>query len=148
MPESGLWATTTLADANGKRISGRTHASIGYICSRLKGDVVMVDARRHSYALKRGIAPAPEFHKKKLASFAVNVGVKCGHDCLYCSTGAMLRMHGAFRACGENPFGFGYAIVDPDTPTRVAQDAKRTEGPRPGPDLHDRGRLGAGGPRA
>lgn len=85
----------------------------------------MVGARRHNFALTRGITPTPEFQKKKLASFAVNVGVKCGHDCLYCSTGAMLRMHEAFRACGENPFGFGYAIVDPDTPTRVAQDAKR-----------------------
>jgi DNA repair photolyase len=97
------------------------------VCVRtnLKGSATMADARRHNYALRTGITKTPEFAKKKLASFAANVGVKCGHDCLYCSTGAMLRMHEAFRACGENPFGFGYAIVDPDTPTRVAQDAMR-----------------------
>ena len=80
---------------------------------------------RHVYALKRGIGPTPEFEKKKLASFAINVGVKCGHECRYCSTGAMLRMNKAFKACGENPFRFGYAIVDPETPVRVARDAGR-----------------------
>ena len=81
--------------------------------------------RTHHYRLKAGIARTPEFEKKKLASFAVNCGVKCGHNCLYCSTGAILRMHPAFKACGENPFGFGYSIVDPDAPARVAEDAKR-----------------------
>jgi DNA repair photolyase len=35
----------------------------------------------------------------------------------------MLRMHGSFKAVGENPFKFGYAIVDPDTPERVVRDA-------------------------
>lgn len=81
--------------------------------------------RTHAYPLKSGIKRTPEFEKKKLASFAVNVGTKCGHDCLYCSTGAMLRMHPSFKACGEDPFGFGYAIVDPDMPDRVAKDAHR-----------------------
>jgi len=81
--------------------------------------------RIHQCTLKGGIKRTMEFEKKKLASFAVNCGVKCAHDCLYCSTGAMLRMHPAFKACGEDPFGFGYSIVDPSTPDRVAQDAKR-----------------------
>ena len=81
--------------------------------------------RDHTYTLKTGISRTPEFEKKKLASFAVNCGVKCGHDCQYCSTGAMLRMHPAFKACGENPFANGYAIVDPTTPQRVARDARR-----------------------
>ena len=84
-----------------------------------------MDMRNHVYALKTGIQRTPEFEKKKLASFAVNCGIKCNHDCLYCSTGAMLRMHPGFRACGENPFGFGYSIVDPDIPARVAEDAAR-----------------------
>ena len=35
----------------------------------------------------------------------------------------MLRMHGSFREVDENPFGLGYAIVDPSTPDRVAEDA-------------------------
>lgn len=84
-----------------------------------------METRRHRYPLKTGISKTPEFEKKKLASFAVNCGVKCGHDCQYCSTGAMLRMHPAFKACGENPFGFGYSIMDTETPSRVAEDAKR-----------------------
>ena len=81
--------------------------------------------RRHNYPLKSGIRPTPEFAKKKLATHAVNVGVKCGHGCAYCSTGAMLRMHLAFKKLNENPFEHGYAIVDPDMAQRVAEDAKR-----------------------
>lgn len=74
--------------------------------------------------LKAGITQTPEFERKGLASFAVNVGTKCGHDCLYCSTGALLRMHRSFKVAGENPFGHGYSIVDVDTPARVAVDAQ------------------------
>ena len=81
--------------------------------------------RTYEYPLKSGISRTAEFEKKKLASFAVNVGVKCSHDCLYCSTGAMLRMHPAFKKLGEDPFGHGYAIVDPNSPERVAKDANR-----------------------
>ena len=83
--------------------------------------------RNHTTTLKTGITRTPEFEKKKLASFAVNIGTKCGHDCLYCSTGALLRMHDSFKQAGENPFGHGYAIVDPTTPERVARDAKRLQ---------------------
>ena len=81
--------------------------------------------RNHTFTLKSGINRSKEFEKKRLASFAVNPGVKCGHDCLYCSTGSMMRMHPAFTACGENPFEQKYSICDPDTPERVASDAKR-----------------------
>lgn len=83
--------------------------------------------RTHEYELKTGITRTPEFEKKKLASFAVNIGTKCGHQCTYCSTGVLLRMHSSFKRTGENPFGHGYAIVDPTTPERVAHDAKRIE---------------------
>ncbi|MGD0089208.1 MAG: radical SAM protein [Planctomycetota bacterium] len=72
-----------------------------------------------------GITRTKEFERKKLASFAVNVGTKCGHDCLYCSTGALLRMHRSFKEVGRSPFGHGYAIVDPSTPERVSVDARR-----------------------
>lgn len=77
-----------------------------------------------------GISRTPAFEEKGLARFAVNVGTKCGHGCTYCSTGAMLRMHPSFEAAGEDPYQFGYAIVDPDTPTRVGRDARsiRTRG--------------------
>jgi DNA repair photolyase len=81
--------------------------------------------RNHTYPLKTGINRTPEFEKKKLCSYSVNPGIKCGHDCLYCSTGAMMRMHPAFKFCGENPFGHGYSICDPTTPDRVSKDAKR-----------------------
>lgn len=81
--------------------------------------------RVHHTTLRAGIQPTPKFAEKGLASFAVNVGTKCGHGCLYCSTGAMLRMHPSFRAAAENPFGHGYAIVDPGTPERVLRDAAR-----------------------
>lgn len=74
--------------------------------------------------LSAGITRTKEF-EKKLATHAVNVGLKCGHGCLFCSTGAVLRMHPMFRKLGENPFGHGYAIVDPTTPERVARDAAR-----------------------
>jgi DNA repair photolyase len=81
--------------------------------------------RVHITTLSAGIRATPEFAKKGLASFAVNVGTKCGHACTYCSTGTMLRMHPSFRAAGENPFEHDYAIVDPKTPERVARDASR-----------------------
>jgi DNA repair photolyase len=37
----------------------------------------------------------------------------------------MLRMHSSFKQAGENPFASGYAIVDPDIPLKVAQDAAK-----------------------
>lgn len=81
--------------------------------------------RNHTYAMTTGIARTPEFERKGLACYAINVGTKCGHNCTYCSTGAMLRMHPSFKKYGESPFDRGYSIVDPDTPERVAQDAER-----------------------
>ena len=81
--------------------------------------------RVHQYPLRDGIRPTPEFARKKLAQFAVNVGVKCGHGCTYCSSGALLRCHAGFREAGESPFKHGYCIVDPDIPEKVALDAAR-----------------------
>jgi DNA repair photolyase len=77
----------------------------------------------HECSLNNGITRSKEFDKKTLAEFAANIGTKCGHDCTYCSSGSMLRMHKSFKETGENPFGFGYAIVDPEMPGKVAQDA-------------------------
>jgi len=85
----------------------------------------MNKTRIHTYPLKTGITRTKEFEKKGLATHAVNVGTKCGHGCLYCSTRTLLRMHKSFGACGEKPFDSGYAIVDPTIPERVAIDAKR-----------------------
>jgi DNA repair photolyase len=75
-------------------------------------------------SLREGIRPCPEFTKKGLAQFSVNVGTKCSHDCLYCSTGSSLRTHASFKRAKRSPFTFGYAIVDPGTAERVARDAR------------------------
>ncbi len=67
----------------------------------------------------------PEFAKKRLADFSVNVGLKCSHNCTYCSSGAVLRCHKAFGKVGESPFKNGYAIIDPDIPAKAAAEAKQ-----------------------
>ncbi len=81
--------------------------------------------RIHTWELKSGIRESKAFAEKGLAEFAVNIGTKCGHGCRYCSSGSLLRRHKSFRGCGENPFKFGYAIVDPNIPHKVAADAAR-----------------------
>jgi len=45
--------------------------------------------KMYEWELKNGISRTKEFEKKSLAQFAVNIGLKCGHACTYCSTGAM-----------------------------------------------------------
>lgn len=75
--------------------------------------------------LKSGITRTKEFEKKGLAQFSINVGTRCGHQCLYCSTPSLLRMHNSFKQVGKSPFADDYAIVDPQTPERVKRDAKR-----------------------
>jgi DNA repair photolyase len=83
--------------------------------------------KTYQWHLKNGISRTPEFEKKGLAQFAINGGLKCGHGCMYCSTGAMIRTHGAFKALGVSPFDNTYAIVDPTTPDRIAKDAYRIQ---------------------
>jgi len=84
------------------------------------------EIRLKSNAIKR----SKEFEMKGLALFAVNSGLKCSHGCTYCSTGASVRTHKAFKQLNESPFQHGYAIIDPDTPRRVAKEAasKRKRG--------------------
>jgi hypothetical protein len=84
----------------------------------------MASFTKYTYPLRSGIRETPEFAKKKLADFAVNVGLKCAHDCTYCSTGAMLRTHEAFKKLGRSSFDSGYSVIDPEIPEKVAQDAK------------------------
>jgi DNA repair photolyase len=83
--------------------------------------------KSYTYALGGAIRRSPEFEKKGLAEYAVNVGLRCGHDCTYCSSRAMLRCHTAFKTIGKHAFGTGYSIVDPDIADRVAEDAKRVQ---------------------
>lgn len=78
----------------------------------------------YEWELKNGINRTKEFERKGLATHAVNCGLKCGHGCKYCSTGAMLRTHKVFNELKLSPFDNDYAIVDPKTPHRVARDAR------------------------
>ena len=81
--------------------------------------------KNYTDTLKAGIARTKEFEKKGLAKYAVNIGTRCGHDCTYCSSPSLLRMHPCFKRLGLNPFERGYAIVDPTAPERVKRDAAR-----------------------
>lgn len=76
-------------------------------------------------SLKRGITRTKEFEKKGLAQYAVNVGTRCGHQCRYCSTPSLMRMHSSFKEVGKSPFAEGYALVDPGASDRVRRDARR-----------------------
>ncbi len=79
----------------------------------------------YEIALRGGIRRTKEFEKKKLCQFSINVGTHCGHQCLYCSTPSMLRMHVSFRQLGISPFSQGYSTVDPSVPQRVRLDAQK-----------------------
>jgi len=68
---------------------------------------------------KDGIRKSPEFVKKKLCNYAVNVGTICGHQCTYCSTRGTLYMQPAFTDIQQKPSHRGYAIIDPQTPERI-----------------------------
>jgi len=81
--------------------------------------------KTHTCKLKAGISKTPEFKKKGLAQYAVNVGTRCEHDCTYCSSPALLRIHPSFKEHGLKPFEREYAVVDPTTPERVKRDAAR-----------------------
>ena len=81
----------------------------------------------HLYALQVGITRTKEFERKELATHAVNVGLKCGHECRYCSSPALLRCHPAFRKLSKSSFENGYAIVDPETVKRIERDVHRLE---------------------
>ena len=96
--------------------------------TRSKGrtnEPAQLTTRIHHVDLGSGIRRTPEFEKKGLATHAVNIGLKCSHDCRYCSTGASVRTHQAFKTAGESPFGFGYAMIDTKMPEKITKDAPR-----------------------
>ena len=101
---------------------GIQNAAKTTICILSKGTKIM---KTYQATLKSGITRTKEFEKKGLSQYAVNVGTRCGHQCLYCSSPSLLRMHNSFKQVGESPFADGYAIVDPQTPKRAREDAKR-----------------------
>ena len=78
---------------------------------------------------KSSITRSVDFEKKKLATHALNVGLLCGHGCLYCSTPTIMRTQQSFfrAAAGSSfkAFQAGIAVVDPDTPKRIKAAARR-----------------------
>jgi len=86
--------------------------------------------KEYDCKLQAGITQSKEFERKGLATHAINVGLKCGQQCTYCSTPAVLRLHPWFREIGVSPFDNSYAAVDPSTAERVARDAGRFRGRR------------------
>ena len=78
---------------------------------------------------KISITRSNEFAKKKLATHALNVGLLCGHGCLYCSTPTMMRTQSKIfkdiKGSSFRAFQAGIAVVDPDTPKRIALRARR-----------------------
>lgn len=72
--------------------------------------------------MQTGIEESIEFVKKKLANFAVNVGLKCGHACTYCSSSSLYRTHPIFKEIGKTAFEQGFCVVDPGIAERISQD--------------------------
>lgn len=76
-----------------------------------------------------GISSTPAFEEKGLATHAINTGTKCNNDCYYCFVASLpVRMHKSFKQHGLVPSEFGYAIIDPDKPEKVARDARKFKG--------------------
>ena len=77
-------------------------------------------------ARKCTITRSLEFEKKTLATHALNVGVLCGHGCLYCSTPAILRTQSKlfpeYDGSAFKAFAAGAAAVDPTTPDRLGRE--------------------------
>lgn len=78
---------------------------------------------------KISITRSNEFARKKLATHALNVGLLCGHGCLYCSTPAMMRTQTKIfkniKGSSFKAFQAGIAVVDPHTPKRIELRARR-----------------------
>lgn len=82
----------------------------------------------HEYETAVGIKATPEFEKKGLANYKVDVGLKCGHGCKYCSAPSNLRRHKAFTAIGRTAFEEGFAISDPGIVERLdSRELKKSD---------------------
>lgn len=80
--------------------------------------------------MKTGIQRSDEWHHKDLAEYVANIGVRCGHQCEYCSTKAITRTHPSYKQFGKTPTQKGFSITDPASDVRLAADAKKHKGKR------------------
>lgn len=69
-----------------------------------------------------GISKSNEFKKKKLATHAAAIGLGCGNQCAYCSTGVVLRTQPIFQEIRQSSFTRGNAFVDPNRAKRIKED--------------------------
>lgn len=122
MPERTRQPESEAGEASGDEVN-RT-CPLGHAQQR-GGGAGSMSTSVFTVRLRGGIQKTPEFEKKGLAQFAVNVGTKCGHGCTYCSSSTLLRHHQSFKAVRKSSYEQGFAVVDPTTPERVAADAKR-----------------------
>jgi DNA repair photolyase len=76
----------------------------------------------YEHELKGGVAANPEFKLKGLADHDVNVGLSCGHLCTYCSSSASRCRNAAYGELQLNPYGRGFAVIDPKTAERILKD--------------------------
>lgn len=74
-----------------------------------------------------GIKKSDEFARKKLATYAANPGLRCGHNCLYCSSPSLVRHHRAFQNIGRSAFEQGFSAIDPNIWKLVKRDAAKTK---------------------
>jgi len=73
-----------------------------------------------------GINESKGFTKKKLANYTLNTGLSCGHQCQYCSSPGVLRLHPLFKNMSSySYFQDGGVIVDSNTPNRIGRQAKK-----------------------
>ncbi|MCY2927446.1 MAG: ParB/RepB/Spo0J family partition protein [Planctomycetota bacterium] len=98
------------------------------LVGRATGGIYLTEGLReplnvYQYSRGEGITATPEFEKKGLCRYALNVGLICGHQCTYCSTHSLLyKMVEPFKTIGQTCHARGFAVVDPDTPARIAKD--------------------------
>lgn len=119
-------------DKYGAKIEDSLHAVMGRLRALIgeaTGAVRMTKGLRmplnvYQRPRKGGIQATPEFAKKKLCNYAVNVGMACGHQCTYCSSPSLRRTHDDFKDIEQTSFQRGFAIVDPNTPERIRRDVR------------------------
>ena len=91
--------------------------------------MIMLSPTVCDHQRKCAVTHSPEFMKKGLGSYSLDGGFSCGHNCTYCSTPSILRTQSVvFKdAFGKNAYEAhrdGYAVIDTDTPNRIADSVK------------------------
>jgi DNA repair photolyase len=68
----------------------------------------------YSYSKESSLRESGSFKGEGYATHAVEVGYRCGHQCVYCSVPATHRKEEVFTDIGLTAYNRRYAIVDPE----------------------------------